>query len=374
MKLKIVIVVLFLLLTTAPGFAEFTGSIENDIFINTTNYNPVGSSGGNDDEIARVLYSPSQSGTAIPVEPPRVFAPGKSKVWTQQRVYGYEELYHKSADKIAQMIIDSGDTLQGRPTVQPLPYNQDDVVVLEKIPPPNIRSIYSNRTATKPEAFIDITITRAISHVKAVSNTRRVVVLAELFIEGRNISRADTFKLGGNLIDKITAYGLGAGTNYSTGASSSFTGWIVTVIAYEDFPVAWNSTANNNSRQKKPEVSLGSIFFYQGQFLNNSDKVIAKNVQDIKRKWGKIQAGGVIDVTIVGSPQYESKELEDIGIKTIGEVGLSLKYELAKNGVEVTNQNLQNAFRYEIIEAKNQKNLYKLAKNGADGAILFEIK
>ncbi|MCK5320735.1 hypothetical protein KAJ61_05105 [Candidatus Parcubacteria bacterium] len=371
-KIIIVVLFLFLLLTTTPGFAEFTGSIENDIFINTTNYNPVG--GGSNDEIVRGLYAPSQSGTAIPVEPPRIFAPEKSKVWIQQRVYGYEELDHGTADEIAQTILDSGDTLQGKPTVQPLPYNQNDVIVLDKIPAPNIRSIYSNRIATKPEAFIDITIQRAVSHVKAVSNTSRVVILAELFIEGRSASRADALKLGSNLMDKISAYGLGIGTNYSTGVSRSFTGWVVIVIAYEDVPVIWDSAVNNNIRQKKSDANLGSVLFYQGQFLNNSDKIIAKNVQDIKRKWRKIQTGGVIDVVIIGSPYYEPDELENIGTKVIKKIGLGLKSELSKNGINLTSQELQNAFDYEIIKAKNQKNLDKLAKNGADGAILFEIK
>lgn len=375
MKLKIVIVViLFLLLPITPGFAEFTGSIENDIFINVTDYSS-GNSGESNNKIARGLYAPSQSGTAIPIEPPRVFTPRESKVWTQQRVYGYGELYHGTADEIAQMIIDSGDTLQGRPTVQPLPFNQDDVIVLGEIPPPNVRSIYSNRVATKAAAFIETTVIKALSHVKAASNTRRVVILAELFIEGRSASRADAFKLGGNIMAHISAYGLGTGTNYSTGISRTFTGWIVVVLAYEDVPITWNSTANNqNSKQKDQETSLPSILFNNGQLLDNSDEIIKMNIQAIKRKWRKIQAGGVIDITIVGSPYYEPYELEEIGFKIIREVGLNLKSELAEDGIEVSRQKLQNVFQYETIRAKNPKNLDKLTKNGADGAILFNIE
>lgn len=321
--------------------------------------------GGNGGELSRGLHAPSQNGTAIPLQPPRVFAPGKSKVWTQQRVYTWEELYHGTTKQIAKMIINSGDTLQGRPTVQPLPYNQDDVVVLEKIPPPNIRPIYSNRIATKAATFIEITIVRAISHVKATSNTRRVVVLAELFLEGRNASRADAFKVGGNVMAHISGYGLGTGTNYSSGVSKSFTGWVVVVIAYEDVPVIWNVKQQKPMQNSAQAANLDPIHFNKGEFLANTDKIIAKNVQKLKIKWRNILAGGAINVIIIGEPYYDQNDLEQIGLAAIKKTGLNLKSEMARNGVKVTDEQLCKAFQYSTQQRNNLK--------GADGVILFTL-
>ena len=346
------------LLSNNPAFADVNAGA-------TAHNNTIVYSSGNGDEVSRGLHAPSQNGTAIPIQPPRIFAPGKSKVWTQQRIYTWNELYHGTTAEIAKMIINSGDTLQSRPTVQPLPYNKDEVVVLEEIPPPNIRPIYSNRIATKAATFIEITIVRAISHVKAASNTRRVVVLAELFLEGRNASRADAFKVGGNVMAHISGYGLGTGTNYSSGVSKSFTGWVIVVIAYEDVPVIWNVKQQDPVQKPASAQHLDSILFYKGQFLNNADEIIARNVQKIKRKWKNILAGGVINVTITGEPYYDQNELEMIGLKAIKKTGLALKSEMSRNGIEITGHQLHKAFRYSIQQSNKLKS--------GDGVILFKL-